>query len=110
MGLSNAAGIPEMSEVAASFGNAFQRETWLSAILSARTGRVTYTPGYLSAQLRVRELTALSVQSQSAANGDRILEAAAARQPVKGKNNSIYITEDLASRMVAGLDGSKVRL
>jgi hypothetical protein len=58
----------------------------------------------------VRDLTALPVQrgllDQAAANGDRLLEAAAARQPVQVKDKSVYITEDLASRIVAGLDGS----
>jgi hypothetical protein len=108
------ADIRAMIDVAVGVGIAFQRETWSSAILSARTGKVTYTPGYLSAQLRVRNLTALSVQrgllDQAAANGDRLLEAAAARQPAQVKDKSIYITEDLAIRIVAGLDGSSARL
>lgn len=110
----NVADIRAMIDAMAGAATTFHRETWSSAILSARAGKVTYTTGYMNAQRRVRDLAVPPAQrgllEQAAANGDRILEAAAARQPLQTKDKSIYITEDLANRIVIGLDGAIARL
>lgn len=92
----------------------FQRETWRSAVLSARAGKVTHTKDYFAAQRRVRELKVsglpVATAEQAAANGDRVLLAAATKSPLRSGAKTFYITEDLAQRVIAGLDGALARV
>lgn len=102
-------------DAATTVGLVFQRETWSSVILSARAGKVVQSPGYLPARRRVQELAAKGLApsneiNQAALNGDRVIEAAASRSPIQSAGRTMYVTEDLANQIIAGLDGMLARV
>ncbi len=94
----------------------FQRESWASALRSARSRRVIYSDGYVDAKRKALEPPGFGLpynataQAEAVTNGDRLIAAAASGAPLNVGTNAVYITEEMAQRVLGGLDGSMARM
>lgn len=94
-------------------GQDFQREFWLSVKATLRAGRVVKTPNYEAAQKRARQASSLPGYREQkdigAENGERLLAAAAQGKPFQTPQGQMYVTTELVSQVLSGLDGSAAR-
>ena len=94
-------------------GVRFQRESWASMQESLKARRVVKTPGYMAAKeaaLSVSQLRQFKQQAQKAAdNAEGMIRAAAEGKPFYTPRGPMYITPELVSQVLAGLDGSVAR-
>lgn len=92
----------------------YQREVWASVRLSLDAGRVEKTQRFEKARLKVVELMKgypdQAHRDELLGKVDTLLEAAATRSPYHTKNGTMYITEDTADSVLAGLNGSLARV
>jgi hypothetical protein len=93
----------------------FQRETWASVAASAREKKVVFTPGYAAARQKVESYSNsnLPVEAkaikQAVESGDRLIRAAASGEPISARGQTFYVKEELAVRVLEGLDGAMAR-
>jgi hypothetical protein len=94
-------------------GIRFQREAWTSMSHSLQQRRVVKTPNYERAKAAVVASSTLSGYSEQAEiaadNADRMIEAAASGRPFASDRGTLYLTEELVDRVLAGLEGSLYR-
>lgn len=93
----------------------YQRETWASALASAKAKTVTYSPGYQAARDRVLKGSSIipmkPEQLRSAVeNGVLVIKAAASGAAVNARGETFYVTEENAARVLGGLDGALLRV
>lgn len=92
----------------------FAYETWKSAQLSLRAGRVIRSEGLdpaIKASFAVSSIPSYRRQiEQAAENTDRILNAAADGTPFDGPEGPIFINEDMIAASLAGIEGGIDRL
>lgn len=86
------------------------RETWLSARMSLRAGKVVRSDGLNQAIHDASTSVPSEAIAQSIASVDRVLTAAANRTPLRTSDGPIFINEDLISATLAGMEGSVRRL
>ncbi|MGO4677976.1 hypothetical protein AB4Z40_34435 [Bosea sp. 2YAB26] len=92
----------------------YQREIWASALASARAHREVLSPGYAVArQAALQPPTGVlrqATQLQAAVeNGDRVIRAAATGAAINTRGQSVHVTEQMASRVLEGLEGVVAR-
>lgn len=91
----------------------FLRESWISARESLRAGKVVRTPSYINSKE-----SALAASNNpgyhrsmlaSIAGAERLLLAAATGTPVSTPDGKYYVTEDIAEKVLSGIDASEFR-
>ena len=93
----------------------YQRETWASVAASAREKKVAFTPGYAAARQAAETPTSgglpvdLGALKRAVENGDRLVRAAASGESMNANGQTFYVTEELAKRVLEGLDGAIAR-
>jgi hypothetical protein len=92
----------------------FQRETWESVKLSLQAGRVIKSPGYEAAKATVLSSSTAALAREQVATGIRnaegFMDAAATRKPFVTARGTVYVTDELVSQTVAGIEASFCRL
>lgn len=83
----------------------YQRALWRAAEISLRESRVTYTDE-LTAELEKFKTSHPKVFPTGAEQAKALLEAAANQTPLKKGDGSIFLTEEMISEVLEGLDGS----
>ena len=94
-------------------GVRFQRESWASMKLSLDAARVVKSPGYEIAKKSALNSSSLHQYKQQAqqavANAEAMIKAAAEGEPFQTSRGPMYITPELVTQVLAGLDGSVAR-
>lgn len=91
----------------------FQKQGWLSARDSLSAGKVVRTPGYVAAVEALRNVSANARfqdgVERSIIATERLLAAAAAGQPFELPDGPTFITEEVITEVLSGLDASEFR-
>lgn len=94
-------------------GVIFQRETWASAQASIIAQRVVKTPGYAVAVEGVLSVSSLPEYREPAQKGvdkaERMIKAAASGKAYQTSRGPIYLTPELVTQVLNGLNGSMAR-
>jgi hypothetical protein len=107
---------PEMKvilEQVLSEGVDFQRGTWKSVMLSLQAGRVTKSPEYEAAKGRLlSSSTATFLKDQNATaiqHAEGLMEAAANKTALETPRGKFYVTYEVVSQTISGLEASRCR-
>ncbi len=91
----------------------FQRGTWKSVMFSLQAGQVTKSPDYESAKARIlSSSTSVLLQEQNATaikNAESLMDAAANKSVFVTPRGKVYITYELVSKTISGLESSLCR-
>jgi hypothetical protein len=91
----------------------FQRETWESVMLSLQAGRVIKSPGYEAAKATVLSSSMAALAREQVETGiknaEGLMDAAATGKPFVTARGTLYVTDELVSQTVAGLEASFCR-
>ena len=91
----------------------FQKETWLSARESLALRKVIKTPGYVAAVRALRSATTNAEFQdgigKAISSAEGLLTVAAAGQPLQTPEGPVFITEDLVSQVLSGIEASEFR-
>ena len=92
----------------------FQRETWESIKLSLQAGRVIKSPDYESAKANVLSSSMAALAREQVATGiknaEGFIDAAATGKPFVTPRGTLYVTDELVSKTIAGIDASFCRI
>jgi hypothetical protein len=92
----------------------FQRETWESIMLSLQAGRVIKSPGYETAKATILSSSTAALAREQVATGiknaEGFINAAATGKPFVTPRGALYVTDELVSKTIAGIDASFCRI
>jgi hypothetical protein len=91
----------------------FQRESWESIKSSLQAGRVIKSPGYETAKSTVLSSSTAALAREQVATGiknaEGLIDAAATGKPFVTARGTFYVTDELVSQTIAGLEASFCR-
>lgn len=105
-----------MNELLGQVGDArqeLQKQTWLSVRESLASRKVVRTPGYIAALNAARRATTnpgfQDGIEKATVSAERLFSAAATGQPLQMPEGPTFITEDLISQVLSGIEASEFR-
>lgn len=91
----------------------FLRESWVSARASLRARKIVRTPAYIEAKEKALAASEnpgyQKSMLESIAGAERLLAAAATGTPVSTPDGKYYVTEDVAEKVLSGIEASEFR-
>jgi len=95
-------------------GLVWQREIWESLRLTLKSRRIIKTPNFEKAKKNMLAASNLPTYQEGARNGilqaDKMLKAAANSTPVYSTRGTFYVTEELVTQVLNGLEASLERM